>query len=59
MFFLLQLTRKLTVHNDDDSAMTYVILGTDLCHATVYWDHYVTVGLSINLSVCTEVTLSW
>ena len=35
-FFLLQLTRNLTVHNDDDSAMTYIILGTHLCHATVH-----------------------
>ena len=34
-FFLLQLTRNLTVHNHDDSALTYVILGTHLCHATV------------------------
>ena len=23
------------MHNDDDSAMTYVILGIHLCHATV------------------------
>ena len=33
LFFLLQLTRNLTVNNDDDSAMTYIILGTHLCHA--------------------------
>ena len=37
LFFLLQLTSYLTVHNNDDSAMTYVILGTHLCHATVHY----------------------
>ena len=36
LFFLLKLTRNLTVNSDDDSAMTYVILGTHLCHATVH-----------------------
>ena len=35
LFFLLQLTRTLTVHNDDGSAMMYLILGAHLCHATV------------------------
>ena len=37
LLFLLQLTRNLTVTNDDDSAMMYVIFGTHLCHATVHF----------------------
>ena len=37
LFFLLQLTRNLTMHNDDDSAMTYNVhhFGNS-CQATVH-----------------------
>ena len=38
LFFLLQLTRTLTVNNDNDSAMTHVILETHFCHATVHYE---------------------